>query len=120
MFKKFVSEVGLASRVVWLSGASSGLGRAAAEGFRRAGWLVVSGARSFEGRQGEGPMGYCLALDVTKEDSVAAFVEAALARSGPPDALVCAAGVITLGPAQTTSPEELCAVMDTKDRKSVV
>ena len=113
MFKKFVSEVGLASRVVWLSGASSGLGRAAAEGFRRAGWQVVSGARSFEGRQGEGPMGCCLALDVTKEDSVAAFVEAALARSGPPDALVCAAGVITLGPAQTTSPEELCAVMDT-------
>lgn len=113
MFGTSVAEVAVAGRVAWVSGASSGLGRAAAMALKASGWRVVSGARSYEDTQREGETGYALKLDVCDPDSVAAFAEKAAALYGAPDALVCAAGVLTLGPAEDVTEAELRAVMDT-------
>ncbi|NLG57308.1 MAG: SDR family NAD(P)-dependent oxidoreductase [Clostridiales bacterium] len=96
----------------WVTGASSGLGLATATALFEAGWQVVSGARSFKGMAQEQGAQLRLPLDVTSPQSVEAFAKAALAAYGPPDALVLAAGILTLGPAGTLQDEELQAVLD--------
>ncbi len=98
--------------VVWVAGASSGLGLAAAKAFCRAGFRVIAGARSFSPGQ-EGPYGYALRLDVTREDSVSDFVRDAAEKYGPPDILVNCAGILNLGACERYSPEEMQRVMDT-------
>ena len=104
----------MAGKVVWLSGASSGLGMAAAQALVQSGWQVVSGARSFEGTdRTPGPLGIRLPLDVRDDASVRAFCEAAHELTGAPDALVNAAGILILGPAEETSLAEYQAVLDT-------
>jgi len=103
----------MANRVAWVSGASSGLGAAAARALVENGWKVVAGARSFSGQEGETDLGARLPLDVREEASVKSFAGRAEALYGPPDALVNAAGILTLGPAEDTTPEEVLQVMDT-------
>lgn len=103
----------MAGKVVWVSGASGGLGRAAAVALKNAGWQVVSGARSFGLEDSENEAGLCLPLDVRDEASVQAFCGKALAAHGTPDALVCAAGILVMGPAEETSLAEFREVMDT-------
>lgn len=113
MFSTCAGEVCLANKVVWVSGASSGLGRAAAQALVTAGWQVVAGARSFVsgGAQQDGIAR--LPLDVRSDPGVQAFVSQALALYGPPDALVNAAGILVMGPAEETSLPEYEAVLDT-------
>lgn len=99
-------------QTVWVTGASSGLGLHTAAALRRAGYRVIAGARSFaaeERRIDED----CLPLDVTNEESIAAFVEAALARAGVPDVLVNCAGMSLYGPCETYALSELRYVMET-------
>jgi len=103
----------MANRVAWVSGASSGLGAAAARALKESGWKVVSGARSFSGQEGETDLGALLPLDVREEASVIGFAHRAAALYGPPDALVNAAGILTLGPVEDTTPEEVQKVLDT-------
>lgn len=103
----------MAGKVVWVSGASGGLGRAAAVALKNAGWQVVSGARSFGPDAAVTDAGLCLPLDVRDEASVKAFCERALAAHGAPEALVNAAGILVFGPAEETSLPEFQAVMDT-------
>ncbi len=103
----------MANRVAWVSGASSGLGAAAARALKESGWKVVSGARSFSGQEGETDLGALLPLDVRQEASVIGFAHRAAALYGPPDALVNAAGILTLGPVEDTTPEEVQKVLDT-------
>lgn len=103
----------MAGRTVWVSGASSGLGRAAAKALKSNGWQVVSGARSFTGEESVGELGKTLPLDVRSELSVREFVGKALSVYGAPDALVNAAGILIMGPAETTDLSEYEAVMDT-------
>ena len=103
----------MAKQVVWLSGASSGLGRGAALALQAAGWQVVAGARSFLGQEGASELGYRLPLDVQDAPSVASFVGQALALFGPPQALVNAAGVLIMGPAEEVSLPEYTRVLDT-------
>ncbi len=103
----------MGNRVVWVSGASSGLGRAAAAALKQSGWRVIAGARSFTGSEGEADCGTLLPLDVRDEASVRAFCSRAYSLAGPPDALVNAAAILTLGPAEEISTEEFQAVMDT-------
>ena len=99
--------------VAWVTGASSGLGKATAEALHQAGWQVVAGARSFAGDAGGEQDGFLrLPLDVTDQASVDAFVEDAAKRLGIPQALVCAAGVLTLGPAASLSDRELQDVLE--------
>ena len=100
------------ARVVWITGASSGLGLHTAKALAKRGFTVVAGARSFgAGKAVEGCR--CLPLDVTDPDSLDAFVRAALDFSGPPDALVNCAGMLILGACETYLPDELRRVMET-------
>ena len=99
--------------VVWVSGASSGLGLHTAQALQKSGMTVIAGARSFQGTEGEGEEGYRLFLDVTDPMSVEEFCRRAKEKFGPPDALCCCAGVLTLGACEEYSLSELREVMET-------
>ncbi len=98
-------------QVVWVTGASSGLGLHTAQALASSGWQVVGGARGFEG--GKDGTIHQLKLDVRDEHSVDAFAEEATRLYGPPDALVNAAGVLLLGACEDLSAQEALDVMDT-------
>ena len=106
-------------RTVWITGASSGLGRYTAQALGEAGFCVIAGARSFTGDKAADGI-FHLPLDVTREKSVEAFQKAALAISERVDAVVHCAGVLVLGPCEKVPVEEYRRVLETKDRKSVV
>lgn len=57
---------------VWITGASSGLGRYTAQALGEAGFCVIAGARSFTGDKAADGI-FHLPLDVTREKSVEAF-----------------------------------------------
>ena len=102
----------MADQVVWITGASSGLGLHTAQALARNGFQVVAGARSFgKGKQAEGC--HCLPLDVTDADSMDAFVREASAFAGPPDILVNCAGMLILGACESYPLSELRQVMET-------
>ncbi len=99
-------------QVVWITGASSGLGLHTALALAKSGFRVIAGARSFgEGKTAAGCQ--CLPLDVTSEESCAAFAREAAALAGPPDILVNCAGMLVLGACETYAVEEIRQVMDT-------
>lgn len=85
-------------KVVVITGASRGLGRAAAEAFiargaRVAGCARSAGAMAEMGREyGDGH--FFQALDVTDDAAVAAFAREAVARLGAPDLLLNNAAII--------------------------
>ena len=97
--------------IVWVTGASSGLGRYTAQALRDAGHTVIAGARSFETGKTEGI--HRLPLDVTCEESVKAFVSKALHIAPRVDALVQCAGVLTLGACEDIPVEEYRRIMET-------
>ena len=99
-------------RVAWVTGASSGLGKATALALHKAGWQVAAGARSFAGDMPDMGGLLRLPLDVTDQASVDAFAAEAASRLGTPDALVLAAGILVLGPAGTLMDAELRSVLD--------
>lgn len=72
---------------VWITGASSGLGRYTAQALGEAGFCVIAGARSFTGDKAADGI-FRLPLDVTREKSVEAFQKAALAISERVDAVL--------------------------------
>ena len=99
-------------QVVWITGASSGLGLHTAQALARNGFRVIAGARSFSrGKSAEGC--HCLPLDVTSEESMDAFAREALAFAGPPDILVNCAGMLILGACESYPLAELRQVMET-------
>lgn len=100
-------------RTVWVTGASSGLGRYTAQALEEAGFCVIAGARSFSRNDGEQDGIARLPLDVTSPESVAAFCTAALAVSPRVDAVVHCAGVLALGPCEAMPLEEYRRVMET-------
>ena len=100
------------AQVVWITGASSGLGLHTAQALARHGFTVVAGARSF-GR-GKTVAGCdCLPLDVTSQSSIDAFSDAALKLHGAPDILVNCAGMLILGACESYPLDELRQVMET-------
>ena len=100
--------------VVWISGASSGLGKAIAKAFVRAGYRVAAGARSFRDQEGTADeKGLKFFLDVTDGESVARFAEKATAALGAPDILINCAGILILGPYEEYTLDEIHRVMDT-------
>ncbi len=97
--------------IVWVTGASSGLGLHTTRALAAAGHTVIAGARSFRAETAEGI--HRLPLDVTDEGSVAAFREAALAIAPRVDALVQCAGMLVLASCEETSLDEYRRVMET-------
>ena len=100
------------AQVVWITGASSGLGLHTAQALARNGFTVVAGARSFgKGKTVDGC--HCLPLDVTSRESIDAFAAEALKAYGPPDILVNCAGMLILGACESYTLDELRQVMET-------
>lgn len=94
---------GIADKVVVITGASSGLGEAAARHLSAGGAQVVLGARRFErldalARHLSLPKGAVLATDVTKRAEVARLVDRAVELHGRIDVLVNNAGVMPQSP----------------------
>ena len=106
-------------RVVLITGASSGIGEAAARRLGAAGAKLVLGARRtdrLERLVGEieaaGGTAIYQALDVTDRASVAAFVEAAVERFGRVDVLVNNAGIMPLSPLAAMKLDEWDRMID--------
>ena len=100
-------------RTVWITGASSGLGKYTAQALAEAGFLVIAGARSFSAQAAETPGIHCLPLDVTREESICVFRDHALSISPRVDAVVHCAGVLALGPCEEMPLETYRRVMET-------
>jgi NAD(P)-dependent dehydrogenase (short-subunit alcohol dehydrogenase family) len=107
-----------ADKVVIVTGASSGIGRAAAEAFGREGAAVVVVGRDETGlaaaatavRLAGGRPVMCRA-DVTADDAPTRIVRAAIDSFGALDVLVNAAGVIASGTIEATSDDTWDAMM---------
>ena len=98
--------------VVWITGASSGLGLHTARALAQAGHTVIAGARSFAPGRGEDGI-FRLTLDVTSDESAAAFARDALAINPRVDALVQCAGILMLGSCEETTVAEYRRILET-------
>src|ERR671910_1507482 len=99
-------------RVAVVTGASSGIGEAAARALVGAGFTVYgTSRRATAGETRDGVV--FLPLDVTDDASVAGVVRVVLERSGRIDVLVNNAGVGVAGAAEESSIEQARAVFDT-------
>jgi NAD(P)-dependent dehydrogenase (short-subunit alcohol dehydrogenase family) len=105
-------------KVVIVTGASSGIGRAAAEAFAREGARVVLVGRDAETLDAAtaaltdaGGAAVSCAADITAADGPDRIVGTALERFGGIDVLVNAAGVIATGTIETTADETWDAMM---------
>ena len=92
----------LAGRVVAITGAARGIGRATAAALAREGMTVAIGDLDAElaSRAAEelGPRTAAFQVDVTDRDSFERFIEEAEAQLGPVDVLVNNAGIMPVGP----------------------
>ncbi|MDX6325124.1 MAG: hypothetical protein QOK15_1478 [Nocardioidaceae bacterium] len=109
----------LDGRVAIVTGASSGLGVAFAQGLAEAGADVVLGARRVERLQGTkalveaaGRKALTVPTDVARPEDCTALVEAAMTEFGKVDVLVNNAGVGSAVPATRESPEQFRSVID--------
>jgi len=109
---------GLNGKVIVVTGAASGIGRASAERLLAEGAKVVGADLSSAdtpGDPGGGPVTdqawSFVPTDVTKEDQVRALVSAAVSFGGRVDGLVHAAGVAGGGPVHTLPLEEWSRVI---------
>ena len=110
--------------VVFITGASTGFGREAAERFARRGYHVFATMRDSLGRNSEhrqsiervaradGLSVDVLDLDVTDDRSVDAAVEKALARAGRLDVVINNAGVAGIGVTEAYTPEQFSKLFD--------
>ncbi|PZE69598.1 SDR family NAD(P)-dependent oxidoreductase [Curtobacterium sp. MCBD17_021] len=110
-------------RVVLVTGASSGIGRATALRLAAAGHPVVLGARRTDRLdalvaeiEAAGGQALAVPLDVTDAASARHFAEAALARFGRIDVLVANAGVMPLSPLAAGLVDEWDRMIDVNVR----
>ncbi len=109
----------LSGKVAVITGASSGLGVAFAEGFAQAGADVALGARrvdklgdTAELVEAAGRNAISVATDVASPEACQALVDAAMQELGRVDVLINNAGIGTAVPATRESPEEFRRVID--------
>lgn len=109
----------LDGKVAIVTGASSGLGVAFAEGLAQAGADVALGARRAERLadtaelvRSAGRRALTVATDVADPASCQALVDAAMAEFGRVDILINNAGVGTAVPATKETPEQFAGVID--------
>jgi NAD(P)-dependent dehydrogenase (short-subunit alcohol dehydrogenase family) len=98
-------------RLIVVTGASTGIGRACAEHYSRQGWTVVGTARDPQRLvdvvwPGPGTV-HLEPLDLETPGSGAAFAEVVLARYGVPDVVLANAGMVQFGPIETAQPEQI-------------
>jgi NAD(P)-dependent dehydrogenase (short-subunit alcohol dehydrogenase family) len=99
------------SKVVLITGASSGIGKAIATFLHKKGFIVYGTSRKPEQVSGSGfPL---LALDVKKPETIVAAVAEVMQRSGRLDVLINNAGVGITGPLEEIPTDELKAHFDT-------
>ncbi len=110
---------GLAGKVAIVTGASSGLGVAFAQGLAEAGADLALGARRVDRLadtaqlvQRSGRKAISVATDVADPAACQALVDAAMAEFGRVDVLVNNAGIGTAAPATREAPEEFRRVID--------
>lgn len=109
----------LDNKVVIVTGASSGLGVAFAQGFAEAGADVVLGARRLEKMadtaalvEAAGRRAYSRKTDVANPEQCQLLVDAAMEEFGRVDVLINNAGVGTAVPATRETPEQFRNVID--------
>lgn len=100
------------SQVIIVTGASSGIGRAAAIQFAERGCHVFGTVRNAATAQAL-PGVVLVEMDIRDEASVRRGIDAVIAQSGRIDVLVNSAGVTLLGAAEETSIAEAAALFDT-------
>ncbi|MBN6151842.1 SDR family oxidoreductase [Xanthomonas sp. AmX2] len=113
----------LSSKVVLVTGASSGIGEATARCLARQGHRVVLGARRTDRLEAlaaqlrdDGAQVAFRALDVTDMQDMSAFVAFAEATFGPVDVIVNNAGVMPLSPLNALKVEEWNRMIDVNVR----
>lgn len=100
------------SKTALITGASTGIGKAAASALSKAGYRVIGTSRS--AKPGEVRDGIRLIpCDVTSDDAVAAAVAAAHAELGHIDLLVNNAGIGVMGAAEESSIVQVRSLFDT-------
>ena len=111
------------SKVILITGASSGIGEAIARHLASQGHQVVLGARRIERLQAlveelqaQGQRASCRALDVTQLSDMQAFVEHAEAQHGPIDVIINNAGVMPLSPLDALKVDEWNRMIDVNVR----
>jgi NAD(P)-dependent dehydrogenase (short-subunit alcohol dehydrogenase family) len=115
-----ISELfSLDGKVAIVTGASSGLGVAFAQGLAEAGADVALGARRVERLgdtarlvEGAGRRAISVGTDVSSPEACQALVDAAMEEFGRVDVLVNNAGIGTAVPATRETPEQFRAVID--------
>ena len=102
------------TKTIFITGCSTGLGRATVELFSSRGWDVIATMRSpeRETQLGALPGVTLLALDVTRPEQITAAAQRALAL-GPVDVVFNNAGYGLAGPLEGTTDEQLVAQIDT-------
>lgn len=112
MEKEEVFRVSRKQKTAFLTGASSGIGKATAIALTKAGYRVVGTSRT--AKVGEIRDGVeLIACDVTSDASVAAAVSDAYQRLGGIDLLINNAGFGIVGAAEESSIEQVRALYDT-------
>ena len=112
------------SKIVLITGASSGFGRLMAEALAKAGHTVYGSMRQTETRNAavvEQMAAFsrenradlrALELDVQAQDSVDAAVARVIAEAGRIDVLIHNAGHMVFGPAEAFTPEQYAVLYD--------
>lgn len=96
------------SRIVLITGCSSGIGQALAIEFKNQGWHVIATARNVERLKKLSEIGCkILELDVTKSDQIISVVDQISKEEGKIDMLINNAGYALIDPAIEINPEEL-------------
>jgi NAD(P)-dependent dehydrogenase (short-subunit alcohol dehydrogenase family) len=102
------------ARVVLVTGASAGIGRACADQLHDAGWTVVGASRrGTGGGAGDRPSWAGLVMDVDHDDDVAAAIATVHADHGRIDAVVASAGWGLAGPVEQTTVAEAKSQFET-------
>ncbi|WP_133273881.1 SDR family oxidoreductase [Hymenobacter radiodurans] len=112
-------ESNIKGKVVVITGASSGMGEAAAKHLSALGATVVLGARRADRIkmlaqeiQDNGGQALAFAVDVTQRDQVKGLVDAAVAQFGRVDVILNNAGIMPLSPIDRLNVEEWDTMID--------
>lgn len=98
------------SKVVFITGASSGIGKSTAKLLSSKGFVVYGTSRNPKGQNEAYQM---IPLDVTKQDSIQSAVDTIVEKEGSIDVLINNAGMGITGPVEDTPTEEMKRVFDT-------